>query len=279
VVAPPAPPAEPQGPPLPPEVEAEQARRDFQEALKDLSGAFQLEQGEEPGVLSGVVAEARGDDVPEPLIPFRTHLFLLIDTNIDFANTVYRFLETGAEAATTPSESKAKEAYGRNLTSLLKGGLQFLPGVKGLGLSGSTGSRVGSAQAGTAASEASASPGGAAAAGAAAESSAAGAGTTAANETFSILDGVRRAKAALMSGHTVIAAEVEVGGKTVASGSYPISSLLSPKQVIDTVSNPSYLPRWLKTLRLTASGSPPPAIRITPGGQGTPINQVRIGKP
>jgi len=98
-------------------------------------------------------------------------------------------------------------------------------------------------------------------------------------ETFEILDGVRRAKAAQLSGFDTIAAEIDVGGRTVATTDVPLSALRSPKAVIDTVTQPSALKRWLDTLRLTASGSKPPPIRITPGSSGTPIDLVGIGKP
>jgi hypothetical protein len=46
-------------------------------------------------------------------------------------------------------------------------------------------------------------------------------------ESYEVIDGVRRAKAASELGQETIAAEVQIGGKTVASGRVPISSLLS----------------------------------------------------
>ena len=99
------------------------------------------------------------------------------------------------------------------------------------------------------------------------------------SQTFEILDGVRRAKAAQLSGLETIPAEVDVGGRTVAATDVPLTALRSPKSVIDTVTQPNGLQRWFDTLQLTAGGSTPPPIRITLGANGTPIDLVRIGKP
>src|ERR1044071_2193958 len=94
------------------------------------------------------------------------------------------------------------------------------------------------------------------------------------NATYEILNGVRRAKAAEIAGHTGIEAEIEVGGRTVGRQTLPLDALRSPKEAISTAG--SGLDRWLDTLGKTLSGSKPPAIRVTPGTRGTPIPDVQI---
>jgi len=77
---------------------------------------------------------------------------------------------------------------------------------------------------------------------------AAGGGTRAVEETFQILDGVRRSKAAELAGNATIRAEIlGSGGKVVE---IPLDALRSPKGVIDATTSPG-LSRWLNTLRQT----------------------------
>jgi RHS repeat-associated protein len=99
-------------------------------------------------------------------------------------------------------------------------------------------------------------------------------GTQAGRETFQILDGVRRSKAAEIAGKTSIEAEIQVGGKVVGRQEIALDALLSPKSSISTQG--SGLNRWLDTLRQTLQGSKPPPITVTPGTRGTPIPGVLV---
>jgi RHS repeat-associated protein len=93
-------------------------------------------------------------------------------------------------------------------------------------------------------------------------------------ETFEILDGVRRAKAAAELGNATIRAEVMVGDRVVQTGDVALSSLRSPfKSAID-VSNPSLMGRWLRILQGTRAGDPLPPIQIQPGSTGVTLEQI-----
>lgn len=96
-----------------------------------------------------------------------------------------------------------------------------------------------------------------------------------AEETFTIIDGVRRAKAAEMLGAKTIPATIQVGGRTVARIEVSIEALRSPKASID-VSNMTEAKRFSTTLELTRAGSVPPPISIEPGGVGIPISDVNF---
>lgn len=93
-------------------------------------------------------------------------------------------------------------------------------------------------------------------------------------QTFEILDGVRRAKAAAELGQTTIEAQVEIGGKVVQTGRVPIDALRSPFKSALDVSTPPLMQRWLRVFQGTRSGDPLPPIVIQPGASGTPIQQL-----
>ncbi|WP_426733189.1 RHS repeat-associated core domain-containing protein [Myxococcus faecalis] len=94
-----------------------------------------------------------------------------------------------------------------------------------------------------------------------------------AQQTFEILDGVRRSKAAEMAGQTTVKAEViGTGGQVI---DVPLDALRSPKTMIDATTNSS-LQRWMNTLKQTMSGSPAPPILVQPGTRGTPIPGVTV---
>jgi RHS repeat-associated protein len=95
-----------------------------------------------------------------------------------------------------------------------------------------------------------------------------------ADVTYQIIDGVRRAKAASELGQETLAAEVQVAGRTVASGQVSVSSLLSWTKTVIDVSTPTNLQRWLSVLNGTRAGDPLPPIIIQPGTTGTPIPLV-----
>lgn len=92
-------------------------------------------------------------------------------------------------------------------------------------------------------------------------------------QTYEIIDGVRRSKAANIAKQGSIEAEVlGSGGKTVK---VPLESLRSPhKTVIDT--SGSGLTRWLDTLKRTLLGEKPPPILVEPGSRGVPIEDVIV---
>ena len=101
---------------------------------------------------------------------------------------------------------------------------------------------------------------------------------TTAGQTYQIMDGVRRATAANLTGATTIDAEI-LDANMVSQGvqQVPINSLLSPKEFIDLSGSGAY--RWNRVLDGTQSGATLPPIQITPGSIGTPIRNVTIGQP
>jgi RHS repeat-associated protein len=98
--------------------------------------------------------------------------------------------------------------------------------------------------------------------------------TTAGDQTFQILDGVRRATAANLNGAATIQAEI-LDANMVSQGvqQVPINSLLSPYETIS--SEGSGLVRWNSVLNGTRSGATFPPITVTPGSSGIPIGSVR----
>lgn len=95
-------------------------------------------------------------------------------------------------------------------------------------------------------------------------------------QTFEIMDGVRRSKAADLVGNQTIPAQIlNAEGKVVGTQSIPINQLLSPKPSID-VSTTVNMTRFMDTLNKTMAGSVPPLITVTPGGRGLPIRDVPL---
>jgi hypothetical protein len=98
---------------------------------------------------------------------------------------------------------------------------------------------------------------------------------TAEEETFEILDGVRRTKAMELLGQQSIEANIfDAEGSLLGTRQVPISALRSPKEAIDLSSSQVNMDRWMKTWDLTKGGSPPPPIAVTPGKAGIPIKNV-----
>jgi hypothetical protein len=98
-------------------------------------------------------------------------------------------------------------------------------------------------------------------------------------QSYQIIDGVRRSKATEIAGQQGvgtgrISAQVVQGGKVTGTVEVEAGSLLSPKPSISTAS--SGLGRWINTLGQTLSGSKPPPIQVQPGSTGTPIRDVLI---
>ena len=88
---------------------------------------------------------------------------------------------------------------------------------------------------------------------------------------YEIMDGVRRAKAALICGRDVIAAQINGVGTTIV---VPLSTLRSPKREID-VSGVRGI-SWGKILRATQNGVHLPLIEIVLGTRGLPITEVIV---
>jgi hypothetical protein len=93
---------------------------------------------------------------------------------------------------------------------------------------------------------------------------------------YQIMEGVRRAKAAALHGHTQICAEViDPGGQSLGEAEIPIVALRSPKAFIRRVT-PADETRW----RRVVAGAqqkilPYPPIIVQPAGeQGTKIEDV-----
>lgn len=95
-------------------------------------------------------------------------------------------------------------------------------------------------------------------------------------QTFEIIDGVRRSKAADLVGNQTISAQVlNAEGKVVGTQNIPINQLLSPKPSI-YVSTTVNMNRFMDTLNKTKAGSVPPSITVTPGGRGVLIRDVPL---
>jgi hypothetical protein len=90
-------------------------------------------------------------------------------------------------------------------------------------------------------------------------------------ETFEVLDGVRRAKAAEVQGIPTIAAQFKPGGAVVQ---LPIDALLSPKATIDTTSLVG-LQRFSRALREVRTGTAAP-ILVQEGSMGIPLRAVQL---
>lgn len=95
----------------------------------------------------------------------------------------------------------------------------------------------------------------------------------ASDEAYEVLDRVRRAKAAELTGKETINVDILVDNKLVASKEVPISSLVSPKPNI-SMTEQKDADRFMTTLQKTQSGSTPPNIQVTPGSNGTSIKDV-----
>ena len=90
--------------------------------------------------------------------------------------------------------------------------------------------------------------------------------------TYKIVDGVRRSKAAELTGNATIRAEIEgTGGKT---GEIAIDALRSPKEVIETAG--SGAKRWASVLEGTRAGADMPPILVRPSSAGIPIRDVKV---
>ena len=95
-------------------------------------------------------------------------------------------------------------------------------------------------------------------------------------ETFEILDGVRRAKAALELGEEAVVAQIEVAEKIVETTRVPLNALRTPFKNMIEVDTPELLNRWLRILRGTRNGENLPPIRVRPGSSGPTLQDVKF---
>ncbi len=98
-----------------------------------------------------------------------------------------------------------------------------------------------------------------------------------AEETFEILDGVRRAKAYELLGKDAIPAEImDEEGNTVARREVLIDSLrITTKRSID-ISTQRDWERFMKTFDQVKAGSPTPPILVSPGNEGRKIQDFQL---
>lgn len=98
------------------------------------------------------------------------------------------------------------------------------------------------------------------------------------DQSFEILDGVRRAKAAEIAAAQgvdsgFVSARLEDTGEII---DLHFSQLLAPEEKATISLEGPGLERWQKNLRLRMEGSPAPPIDVKPGSSGVPIPQVAI---
>lgn len=94
---------------------------------------------------------------------------------------------------------------------------------------------------------------------------------------FEITDGVRRAKAAFVAGHTSIQAElIDRNGKRVGQFDVPIEALYSPKAEIRRVTRVDEY-RWRRAVQGASQAALPfPPILVQIGSRGTKIRDVQF---
>ncbi|HVK16930.1 MAG TPA: hypothetical protein VM533_08265 [Fimbriiglobus sp.] len=96
-------------------------------------------------------------------------------------------------------------------------------------------------------------------------------------ETFQVLNGVRRAKAAESVGHTNISAAIlDQDGRLVEVRLLPLDSLLSPKGILDLRSSAVALIRFRRLQSLLLAGVSLDPIEVMPGNHGTPLAAVQV---
>ncbi len=98
-----------------------------------------------------------------------------------------------------------------------------------------------------------------------------------AEETFEIIDGVRRAKSNELLGKETIPAEIiDEEGNTIAKREVSIDSLRVTTKRSINVSTRKDWERFMKTFNQVKAGSPTPPILITPGGEGQRIQDIQL---
>jgi hypothetical protein len=94
-------------------------------------------------------------------------------------------------------------------------------------------------------------------------------------ETYEIVDGIRRAKAAELLGRQHINARIiDEDGNTITQSEVPLDVLRSPHKTTIDVSTQRKWDRFIKTFNKTRAGLTPPDILITPGSNGPRLKDV-----
>lgn len=96
-------------------------------------------------------------------------------------------------------------------------------------------------------------------------------------ETYEIIDGVRRAKSYELLGRPVIPAEIiDEEGNAIAKRDVPLDSLrVTTKQSID-VSTQRDWERFMKTFNRVKADLPTPPILVTPGDKGRKLQDIQL---
>ncbi len=98
------------------------------------------------------------------------------------------------------------------------------------------------------------------------------AGEEVVQNSFEIVDGVRRAKAAEIAEQATIRAQIGGVGEIIE---VPLDSLHSPfKAAIDVTSSPAAMSRWESVLEATRAGEELPPIHIQPGSRGPLLSDI-----
>ncbi len=97
------------------------------------------------------------------------------------------------------------------------------------------------------------------------------------NQTFEIIDGLRRAKAAYMVGYKTITAHIlDKEGKIIDTRELSLDLLRSPYKNSIDVSHQRKMDRFMETLNQIKSGSNPPPIIVQLGSRGVNIEDVNL---
>lgn len=96
-------------------------------------------------------------------------------------------------------------------------------------------------------------------------------------ETFEIIDGIRRAKSHELLGKPSIAAEViDATGNLIELREVPLEALrVTSKSSLD-VSTLNRWERFMQTFNLVKAGSPTPPILVRPGGHGRKLAEIAL---
>jgi hypothetical protein len=98
-----------------------------------------------------------------------------------------------------------------------------------------------------------------------------------AQQTYEIVDGVRRAKAAELLGNKTIPAQiVNSESKIVEQGNIAVDSLRSPNKTSIDMSSQTAVDRYMRVQNGTKKGEKLPPITVTPGNKGIPVKDVQF---
>ncbi|MES2949848.1 MAG: RHS repeat-associated core domain-containing protein, partial [Pseudomonadota bacterium] len=99
----------------------------------------------------------------------------------------------------------------------------------------------------------------------------------AAEQTYEISDGVRRAKAAELLGKKTVPANIfSPDGKLIGQGDIPISALRSPHKDSVDMSNQINVDRYMSVQKGMQQGDDIPRIDVTPGNRGVSVKDIKF---